>query len=237
MEGPGFQTPGSPARTVALRREEKHEKSTRAVALLLATAPGAMGQAISDFVSLDPTAYGNGTVLFRQPRFSGSTGGQLDTTDPANNVSQLVAGNWMMVRWLWVPTGSWLRLTTFAAPVLANPAIDYTQKLVFSVLHPAGDPAGHRPEAVIMAPPPRLARMAARQATEWVGETGGATTAGPVVTQTISASSEWQTITMDFPMARLRIHREWRFDNTSGTIEHLAFVRTGAVGPHEIYSG
>lgn len=208
--------------------------------LLLATAPGAMGQAISDFESLDPTAYGNGTVMFRQPSFSGSTGGQLDTTDPANNVSQLVAGNWMMVRWLWAPTGSWLRLTTYAATVLPNPAIDYTQKLVFSVLYPAGDPLGialgsrdNGTTAAIGADGTAVGPI------EWIGASGGDGTVGPTVTQTISASPEWQTITIDIPNEPVTAFAgtgvNGVLDNTRGTIEHLAFVRTGAAGPYEIY--
>ncbi len=105
------------------------------------------------------------------------------------------------------------------------------------MLYPAGDPLGialgSRDNGTTAA---IGADGGATGGIEWVGATGGSTTAGPVVTQTISASSEWQTITIDIPNEPVfAFTGNGVLDNTRGTIEHLAFVRTGAVGPYEIY--
>lgn len=93
------------------------------------------GQVIADFESYTtPTA--SGTVLFRAPSFSGSTGGKLDGTPnssivestgiPAGNPN--VGNNALLVSFSFLdsnPTPLWLRLTTSTATgaIQPNPTI------------------------------------------------------------------------------------------------------------------
>ncbi|MBX3111057.1 MAG: PEP-CTERM sorting domain-containing protein [Fimbriimonadaceae bacterium] len=107
---------------------------------LVFASPAAAQTLISDFESFTaPTA--NGTVLFRDPRFSGSTSGNL-LTDP--NLSQVVkpdggvGGNVTNVlktnfQFIDGEASRWLRLTTFNATNLKNPTVDFTQWLKFDV--------------------------------------------------------------------------------------------------------
>lgn len=93
---------------------------------------------ITDFESFaDGTA--NGSVVFRQPTFSGSTSSFLNSslnvtsvtaTFPQGNASSRV----LQANWSWNTTvNPWLRLTTFGAANLPNPVIDLTRKLSFDI--------------------------------------------------------------------------------------------------------
>jgi hypothetical protein len=89
---------------------------------------------LTDFESFTtPTA--NGTVLFRQPSFSGTTSSKIEGA-PSPNISQVlstgipsgnpnVGNNALLVSWNFVDTATpfWLRLTTFNATSLPNPTV------------------------------------------------------------------------------------------------------------------
>jgi len=102
-----------------------------AVALL--SCHEALSQVYLDFEAF-PTPSTNGTVLFRQPSFSGSTGGKLDATP---NVSQVVSegipagnpnvgNNALFASFSFKDEGAsplWLRFTTYNATFVPNPTV------------------------------------------------------------------------------------------------------------------
>lgn len=118
------------------------DKKLFLLSLATIVAAPAMAQTtwISDFEAFTaPT--NNGTVLFRQPTFSGSTSGKLDTAPDISKVvlpAGGVGGNTTNVleanfSFKAVDTGNWLRLTTFNAANLGNPTVDFSQWLKFDV--------------------------------------------------------------------------------------------------------
>lgn len=86
---------------------------------------------------------GNGTVLFRQPSFSGSTSGLLMASP---NVAQVLTeralsgSRAVKVSWQWRDgtAFTWLRLTTFNVMALGNPAIPVTNGYVELQVYNAG---------------------------------------------------------------------------------------------------
>lgn len=84
-------------------------------------------------------------VMFRQPSYSGSTAGFIDSTTGMPNYSKVVeafpgglanAGAHVLEVGGVFKAGTvnpWLRLTTYAAPARLNPVIDITQWLYFDV--------------------------------------------------------------------------------------------------------
>jgi len=217
-----------------------------AVALALIAAVSAEAQLIENFDSYDLSLVGNGSVMFRQPSFSGSTASKLDVADVNNNISQVVntqaasGPNSLKVVWKWQDdsaVGTWLRLTTFGAPNRPNPAINYNLILKFKVLYTAGSPIGI---ALGSRDNNTAAAVGADGGSggpiEWIGAISGTTANGPSLTHVISPSAGWQTVTMVIkaqPVAGFT--GDGILTNNSGTIEHLAFVRTGAAGPYELY--
>lgn len=217
-----------------------------AVAAMVAlSAAGAQAQLIEDFDSYDAALTANGTVLFHQPSFSGTTGPQLDTGDPANNIAQvsteqaLSGANSLKVQWQWTDTGSWVRLTTFNTTNTPNPAIDYGLVLRMAVLYTGADPLGlaigSRDNGTAAAVGEN---GGATGEIDWIGATGGTTAGGPTGTQILTGSPNWQIIEWNIPQESVAT---WLgngvLDNTSGTIEHLALVRTGGAGagPYTLY--
>jgi len=81
-------------------------------------------------------------VIFRQPTFSGSTGGNLDATPNFSGVTNTFpAGNAgagssvcnSIFSFATTATTPWLRLTSFGAPNLPNPTILLSQGLTFDI--------------------------------------------------------------------------------------------------------
>jgi len=84
-------------------------------------------------------------VMFRQPSFSGSTGGFIDSTAGMPNYSKVVeafptglgdsGAHVLEVAGVFKPdkVNPWLRLTTFGAPTRPNPVIDIYQYLQFDI--------------------------------------------------------------------------------------------------------
>jgi hypothetical protein len=98
--------------------------------------------ALSSFAAAQVFAdFEDGTVdepyMFRAPGFSGSTAGNLNLADGAPDSAVVVNGtNGTLVNQVdfqFVDGGTWLRLTTFNAPELPNPALDLSQWLLFDV--------------------------------------------------------------------------------------------------------
>lgn len=87
----------------------------------------------------------NGTVMFRTPTFSGSTGGFLETSPNLAEISneQAQSGTQSLKVSFQFKTGQtnpWMRLTTFNAATLPNPIISATAPLSLWVYVPAGTP-------------------------------------------------------------------------------------------------
>jgi hypothetical protein len=86
---------------------------------------------ITGFEGYDPATTPSGSVMFRQPSFSGSTGGFLDPAPDVADVDNLTAHDGTQsyrVEWKWIsPAGAtqWLRLTTFNVANVPNPAISF----------------------------------------------------------------------------------------------------------------
>jgi len=159
---------------------------------------------ITDFESFaDGT--GNGTVLFRQPSFSGSTDQFLDASPnttfvtgsfpPDHEGSRVLRANWSWNTSL----NPWLRLTTSGTANLPNPVIDLTLKLVFDVysdknlkvalgIRETGNPVG-TPIGSNGGTAPGII--------EFVGVTGVAS-GQPQPTRTVTAGS-WTTLAFDLP--------------------------------------
>ncbi len=198
---------------------------------------------IEDFEAYDPDAVANGAVMFRQPSFSGTTSGQMDTADPANNVSRVVAGiasggsNSLKVQFQWLETGSWLRLTTFNTTFRPNPAIDYGLKLQFDVLYTSGDDIAI---ALLSRDNGTAAPIGGNGGTsgaiEVIGATAFTSAAGPDGALVLSASPSWQTVVIDIPNASVvAFTGNGVLDNATGTLEALAIKRLGGVGPYDLY--
>jgi len=214
-------------------------------ALVVASSLSASAQyfLIEDFEAYDPAAVGNGTVMFRQPSFSGSTSGQMDVTDPANNISKVVSGvasggnNSLQVVFKWQDTGNWLRLTTFGATFRPNPAISYSLALKFDVLYTAGDDIAiallTRDNGTAV---PIGGNGGTTGAIEVIGATGFSSTTGPEGALVLSASPNWQTVVINIPAASVvAFTGNGVLDNPSGTLEALGIKRLGGVGPYELY--
>jgi hypothetical protein len=79
------------------------------------------------------------SVLFRKPQHSGTTAAFTDPAKPRETtvVSALPAGNSssraLHVKWSWLGTNPWLRLTTASSATLPNPVVDFRKSLRFDV--------------------------------------------------------------------------------------------------------
>ncbi len=107
--------------------------------LVAAGGATATAQVFGDFESFTSGAT---SVMFRQPSFSGSTGGFLNTTPNVTEVTDAFpagnarAGSLALHVGLDIKVDAvnpWVRLTTFGATSLPNPTIDFTQYLQFDV--------------------------------------------------------------------------------------------------------
>src|SRR5262249_15694874 len=103
-----------------------------------ATDPdGGVTNALTDFQNFS-SGTANGTVLFRDPRNSGSTSSFLDSTPnltsvtnvfpPGNSSTRVLRATWSFTN---TAVNPWLRLTTFNTANLLNPTIPVNQILQF----------------------------------------------------------------------------------------------------------
>jgi hypothetical protein len=209
-----------------------------------ATAPAEAIGVISDFEGFaDGTA--NGTVLFRAPNFSGSTGSYLDASPNLTSVTGSVpAGNdsarVLRANWSWNSSASpWLRLTTSGTANYPNPVIAIARKLRFDL---------HTDRALKVG-------LGIRETVTPVGTSigsNGGTTPGiiefagvtsvvsgqPQATRTVTAGN-WTTLEFDLPAEPIVsfVGGNGVLSTTSGlaVLEHLAFVPAAGAGAYSVH--
>ena len=187
----------------------------------------------------------SGTVLLRNPNFSGSTSAFLDVapnttsvtaTFPTGNVSARV----LQANWSWNATANpWLRLTTSGAANLPNPVIDVTRKLKFDL---------YTDKAVGVA---IGVRETANPVGTAIGSNGGTSpgiiefagvtnviSSQPQVTRIVSASN-WMTLIFDLPNEPIVnfFSGNGILSTTTGLggLEHIAFAPAAGVGAYNVY--
>ena len=187
----------------------------------------------------------SGTVLFRNPNFSGSTAAFLDVapnttsvtaTFPTGNVSARV----LQANWSWNATANpWLRFTTSGTANLSNPVMNVTRKLKFDL---------YTDKAVGVAIAVRETANAAGTA---IGSNGGTTpgviefagvtnvvSGQPQVTRVVGASN-WMTLIFDLPSEPVVnfVGGNGVLSTATGlgVLEHLAFVPAAGIGPYNVY--
>lgn len=209
-----------------------------------ATASSNAEVLLTDFESF-ASGTSSGTVLFRQPTFSGSPSGFLDTSPNTTTVTGTFptgndSGRSLQAIWnLTNAINAWVRLTTSGTANLPNPVIALTRKLKFDVwtdrsigiglgIRETGNSAG-------------TAIGANGGTTPGVIEFAGVTnvvSGQPRVTRTVTASN-WMTLTFDLPNEPIR-----NFSGGNGVLstatglgvlEHLAVVPAAGTGVYNIY--
>lgn len=209
-----------------------------------ATASADASSAVTDFESF-ASGTASGTVLLRQPNFSGSTSGFLDASPNTTSVTDAFpAGNGgsrvLRANWSWNSSANpWLRLTTSGTASVPNPVIALTRKLRFDIFtsrslnvgigiretgNAAGTPIGSNggtTPAII----------------EWAGVTNSAG-GQPQTTRTVTASN-WTTLVFDLPNEPIRSFSGGNGVLSTatglGVLEHLAFVPAAGVGTYEAF--
>jgi hypothetical protein len=185
----------------------------------------------------------NVKVAFREPRYSGSTSGDLATSpnvaQVTDNVPAFTGTNCYEFQWQWIDTDPqrWVRLTTSNTPNLPNPAVDFRRPIRFRLRLDAGTLRvclGLR-ETGTTAP---------------IGADGGKT--GDIeylgVTSLINGAPQgrlvtaqpgvWQNITFDpktDPVCAFVGNGILSSPNQRGAIEHLGFSIVDSAGPYHVY--
>jgi hypothetical protein len=208
-----------------------------------ATAPDFV-QLITDFESFT-TDTTNGLPLFRNPRYSGSTSINLDTTPDLTVVTDVytttghAAGRVLRVNCNFTnATNPWLRLTTGGAANWPNPVIDLTRKLRFDLYADKSVKVavGCR-ETTTAAGTPIGSNGGTTGGIEWAGVTNTAGTA-PMPTRTVPAGS-WATLTFDLPHEPITSFSGGNgiLSTVSGlgVLEHVAIVPVAGTGTNNVY--
>jgi len=204
----------------------------------------------------------NGSVLFRQPSFSGSTGSFVigDPCDFAGGVyncsqisdEQAFSGTQSLrVAWqfrLNPNTGqpypnAWLRLTTFNTPNIPNPAINFDHRVRVRLYVPSDTPdfyltLGVRETGTTAA---CAGNGGASGGIEWVGATSAQAGPSAPVGKLVNQKDQWVTVKFDIRRDPTRGFAggsaNGQIDGNTGTIEHLAFTPTDPanLGPYIVY--
>jgi len=202
---------------------------------------------ITDFEAFDTTA-GSGTVMFKDPGFSGSTDEFVDATTDLTAISDAdIAGNTtkkLKVYWKYLDLASpWLRLTTYNTTILPNPAVDFNQVLHFDIYTDVDVYLG--------------IGLRETATTNPIGGNGGVAngiefvsnvpiTGAPGSGQLITANT-WTTVTFVLPNAGMAGgpyvkgfagatgNGVLTSSNMMGALEQLYFVPAGGVGPYTVY--
>lgn len=213
---------------------------------LVAGQAGAQPWIITDFEAF--TLGANGQVMFRQPTFSGTTSGFLETSPNLSVISneQAYSGTKSLkVSFQLKPaqTNPWVRLTTFNTSFLPNPIISATLPLSLRVYVPEG------------APDIRLT-LGIRETnpTGDIGANGG--TSGPIEFvgapaksgsapqgKLITAKGQWVQVVFDIPNEPVLSFpaggSNGVLETTKGKVvlEHLAITPadSSVVGPYTFY--
>ncbi len=214
---------------------------------LLSAAVAAQTFPITDFEAF-PAPSGNGSVMFRQPSFSGSTGSFIDG---AVNTTQVVTdrafsgAKSLWVNWRFVPDrpAAWLRLTTFNTANLPNPALDFAHALRFKMYVVSGTPDVYVTLGVreTNTTAPIGGNGGASGGIEWIGATSVASGNVRPIGKLITAKDRWVEVVFNIPAEPILPFaggtENGVLDVPRGTLECLAFtpVEAGAVGPYLIY--
>jgi len=209
--------------------------------LALFAAPMAHAQYITGF-----EGYADGaTVMFRQPSFSGSTGGLMAATPNTTVVSseQAYSGEKSLkANWAWkddAPT-NWLRLTPYNTATLGNPTILLDQALTMKVFIEGQSPLGF---ALTVRETGTSAAVGANGgASGGIEFIGSSTGAPPTPTgDRVFAPGAWHTLSFVFPDEQIKAFAGATADGilTSGTmkgvIDSIAIRSMGAAGPYALY--
>jgi len=206
-----------------------------------ASAPAEAVAVLSDFEGFaDGTA--NGTVLFRHPSFSGSTGTFLDPAPDLTSVTGTVpAGNdsarVLQANWSWNASADpWLRLTTSGTANYPNPVIDITRKLRFDVHADRAVKVGVGiRETVVPSGTAIGSNGGSSGSIEWAGVSAGSGAPNPV--RTVVAGS-WTTLEFDLPNEPIRAFTgNGVLSTASGlaVLEHLAFAPAAGTGAYTVH--
>ena len=201
-------------------------------------------QGLTDFEGFDMET-ATGTVLLRSPRFSGSTGTNINTAPDYSSITEIFpTNNGQGSRVLFLNfdvTNSitpWLRLTTSSAANIPNPVIDFTAKLRFDIYSSKSVFAGIGLRETTNAAGTIIGSDGGNGGgIEWVGVTNKNGNA-PMPNRLVTASN-WTTLTFDLPNERCT-----SFANGNGVLstasglgvfEHLAIVPNGGAGLHKVF--
>jgi hypothetical protein len=194
-------------------------------------------QTLTDFES-----YNSGTtVMFRTPRYSGSTDEFLDASPNITSVTDTFpVGNGsarvLRANWSWNTTvNAWLRLTTFDTAILPNPTISTNQVLQFDIycdrdLYMALGFRETSTSAVIGADGGTSGGI------EWIGGTTDNTTDPPL--GRLVLSNQWTSVQFFSPYEPVRAFTGNGVLETStgkGVLEHLALVPANGAGAYTLY--
>jgi len=157
-------------------------------------------------------SYDNGTVvMFQKASYSGSTSAKIVTTGaPPDNTTVVtdqfpaglgqgkVLGAW----WTWVTgvSNPWDRMTTYAAGSRANPVIDITQCLAFSIWanQPLYVGVGVRETATASLPIGSAGPASGGTGIEWVGASGGTSGTAPILVHLVEPGV-WTRLVFNLP--------------------------------------
>jgi hypothetical protein len=202
----------------------------------------------------------NGSVLFRQPSFSGSTSGFVigapcDFAGGVYNCSEIsndyaFSGTQSLrVAWQFRTDANgnpfpnaWLRLTTFNTPNIPNPAITFAHRVRVRLYVPSGTPDFYLTLGVRETG--TNAECARNGSTsggiEWIGATSAQGNNAPVG-KLVNQKDQWVTVKFDASCDPIRAFAgataNGQLDTERGTLEHLAFTPTDPanLGPYIVY--
>lgn len=196
------------------------------------------------FTITDFEGYASGTeILFRRPRYSGTTSGNLaltpDSAKVTNEVTAFSGTSCLKVEWQYVDTSSerWFRLTTSGAPHTPNPTMWLDSKIRVRLRVDSGRfrlAAGIREVATD-------AEVGANGGTtgpiEWVGASSKIS-AAPQGVLVEAMPGVWQTFVFDPAKDPIVAYTgDGRLESTTGkgTLEELGFSIVDSIGPFTVH--
>lgn len=192
----------------------------------------------------DFEGYGSGTeVLFRRPRYSGTTSGNLtlapDSARVTSEASAFSGNSCLKVEWQYLDTqpGRWMRLTTSGAPRIPNPAMWLDTAIRVRLRVDSGQfrlAAGIREIAI---DPDVGENGGTTGPIEWIGATS-AIDGAPQGVLVRPMPGVWQTLVFN-PASDpiLKFTGDGRLESATGkgTFEELAFSVVDTAGPFTVY--
>jgi hypothetical protein len=206
--------------------------------LILSNAASATVK-LADFENYNDGTF-NGTVLFRQPGFSGSTLSFLDTaaadaTTVTTNSPGTVRSSVLKASFAFKTNqvNPWLRLTTFNPASLPNPTVDCGKHVKFDLYSSKSIKVclGIRETGTGA---PLGADGGTSGAIEFVGASGKNGNA-PIPTRTVAANT-WTTLDFDLPNeSAAPMTGDGILSPIKGVLENIAIVPNGGSGVHNVY--